>query len=208
VSVKAKLTITLKADETVVAETEDAGLWQRVLIAINKGSHDLAEGYEKQRSPESGVEEQGGGRRASDAGGDAVERFATQLGVRREELEGACAPSEEEPFLHLDVHCWEEFKRQVPSAGRAAMSPIVLAATLLTLWFRAAGLGNPTQAQAQGVLRTIGVEDKNPSRGIQRAEWLQSRPGGAILLNPAQVSRAFGIAKAFCTKQWKPEISK
>jgi hypothetical protein len=48
------------------------------------------------------------------------------------------------------------------------------------------GLRNPTQAQAQAVLNTINIRDKNASIGIRGAGWLQSRPGGEIVLNPAQ----------------------
>lgn len=36
-SVKASLIITLKANDVVVAELEDAALWQRILAAINMG---------------------------------------------------------------------------------------------------------------------------------------------------------------------------
>jgi hypothetical protein len=36
-SVKATLTVCLKANDVVVAELEDPGLWQRVLAAINLG---------------------------------------------------------------------------------------------------------------------------------------------------------------------------
>ena len=36
-SMKAKLTVTLKADEVVVAEAEDPVLWQKVLLAIQGG---------------------------------------------------------------------------------------------------------------------------------------------------------------------------
>jgi len=36
-SVKASLIITLKANDVVVAELEDAALWQRILAAINVG---------------------------------------------------------------------------------------------------------------------------------------------------------------------------
>lgn len=208
-SVKAKLKIILQADDTVVAEVEDSVLWQRVLTAINQPAGSRESSLPEQ-VPMIGtsdrakvVDDTDRQRRASDVEGDPVERMAQQLGISRETLEGACSPASAAPFLHLDVHCWEEFKRQTPATGPRAINAIVVAATLLTLWFRAAGLGNPTQSQAQGVLGTIGIEDKNPSRGIQRAEWLQARPGGTILLNPAQVSRAIAIATSFCTKQWR-----
>jgi hypothetical protein len=49
------------------------------------------------------------------------------------------------------------------------------------------------------------MHDRNASRGIQRSAWLHSRPGGAIVLNPAQASRAITIAKYFCSKKWTNE---
>jgi hypothetical protein len=201
-SVKAKLRIILQADDTVVAEVEDPGLWQKVLLAINQGNAEslhselhLAD-LRKPLGPDLNF------------GGDAIEKLATELEVTREVLEGACAPSTAEPYMHLDVHCWEAMKQQTPERGPSAYSPMAIAATLLTLWFRKANIGNPTQAQAQAVLGTINLQDKNASRGIQRSEWLQMRPGGTIVLNPAQASKALAIAKSFCTKNWKTEAKK
>jgi hypothetical protein len=200
-SVKAKLTIILQADDTVVAETEDAALWQRVLQAINQGGkHNLTENlvapeFESGETPKADLP----------GGGNAVDNLANELGIVREVLEGAAAPNMAEPYMHLDMHCWEAMKNQTPARGPSAYSPIAIAATLLTLWFRSAGLGNPTQAQAQAVLGTINLQDRNPGRGIQRSEWLQTRPGGMIVLNPAQASKALALAKSFCTKSWKTE---
>lgn len=203
-SVKAKLSILLKADEVVVAEVEDAQLWQRVLTAINAGQSDLASAPRASEvlvgvaAPSSGRESAQNG----EVGNGPVDRLAQQLGVARELLEGACSPSADAPYMHLDSHCWEDMKRQLPERGPTAIAPIVAAATLLALWFRAASLGNPTQAQAQAVLDTIGVRDRNASRGIGRASWLQSRGGGQVQLNPAQISRATTLARCFCARNW------
>jgi hypothetical protein len=93
-------------------------------------------------------------------------------------------------------------KKQLGKRGPTAVSAIVAAATLLGLWFQKAELGNPTQAQAQGVLGTINITDKNASRSIQNTSWLQGRSGGQIVLNPAEISRAVRLAKCFCTKDW------
>jgi hypothetical protein len=198
-SVKAKLKVILQADETIVAETEDAVLWQKVLLAINQGGGENFTPNTQTPNRTDFLGDQGTG--------NAIDKLAQQLGLAREAVEGACAPSTDEPYLHLDVHCWEVMKSQTPERGPTAYSPMAIAATLLTLWFRAAGLGNPTQAQAQAVLETIGIQDRNASRGIQRSEWLQARPGGAIVLNPAQASRAVNIAKSFCAKNWKGEAA-
>lgn len=119
------------------------------------------------------------------------------IGVSEHELVGALDPKNESPYLHLDVHCWEAMKKQTPQRGPGAVSPTALAGTLLCLWFKEAGLGHPTQGQSLEVLKTIGISDRNPSRGVRSAKWLQARSGGAIVLNPAQISKAIEVAREF-----------
>ena len=206
---KARLTVVLKADDVIVAEAENALLWQRVLKAINSGNTDLFEDAAKPTSPpvtdfpqppaESPQTEVN-----SDIAKSAVGKFSLQLGLQSNVVIGACDPNTTEPYLQLDMHNWSAVKTQLPERGLSALSPVVVAATLLGLWFRAANLGNPTQAQAQKVLATINVQDKNPSRGIKSAPWLQARPGGQVLINAAQVEKAILLAKCFCSKDWKP----
>jgi hypothetical protein len=45
----------------------------------------------------------------------------------------------------------------------------------------------------------LGVPDKNPSRAISNCSWLQAR-GDGIQVNPAELSRAVAVAKAFVLK--------
>lgn len=204
-SVKAKLCVILKADEVVVAEVEDASLWQRVLSVINGGKSEVLAGDQKDAKQEAGDKdsdpagERGSG---SSKGTDAIDQLAQQLGISTAMLRGACSPTAEAPYLHLDLHCWEEMKKQVPQRGSAAVSPIVAAATLVALWFRAASLGSLTQAQAKQVLGTINLTDPNASRSLKNTSWLQGRPGAQIVLNPAEISKAVKLAKCFCTKDW------
>lgn len=205
-AVKAKLQVVLKADDTVVAESADATLWQKVLLVINKGAQAVsgdggAEALEEGEVDEQVLLEVKG---EADAG---IRRFAREVGVDVPALTGACSPSAEAPYLHLDVRCWEALKKNTPERGADAISPIVLAATLLALWSRAANLGTPTQAQAQAVLETIHLRDSNPSRAIKGCDWLQSRARGTIVLNPAQASGALRVVKAYCTKK-RPVIEK
>jgi len=186
--VKAALRLVLMADDTVVAESEDAGLWQKVLVAVNGG---------QTVAPLAGPQPEAPG-----LDGDVfVVQFAQEIGVEPAQLRGACDPRTEAPYLNLDTRSWEALKRNTPARGRGAVSPMALAATMLALWFRAAKLGTPTQAQARAVLGTLGVEDKNPSRAIRLSDWLQARPGGVIALNPAQITHATQVARAFCLKQ-------
>ena len=195
-SIKAKLRISLFANDTIVAETEDPTLWQNVLLAINSGATDISPAAAPALAPRTGAPP------APMNSNDAVDKLARELGLSSDELEGACAPTMEPPYLHLDRHCWEAMKKQTPERGPSAYSAIAVSATLLALWFKASGQSSPTLLQAQAVLGTIDLKDQNAARGIERTGWLQSRPGGTIVINPSRVSQAVAIAKSFCSKNW------
>jgi len=190
-ALKASLKVQLFADKVMVAESEDEDLWRRVLAAI-QGAGTLNVGGD-----EDDEEVETPRRRA----GKGVGGLAKDLGVSADALEGACEPSSEAPYIHLDPKCWEAFKKNTPQRGAKAVSAIQLAGTLLCLWFTHGRLdGRPTQAQAKEVLDGVGVTDKNPSRAVKNCTWLQSR-GGGIQINPAELSNAQAVAKAFVTKQ-------
>jgi hypothetical protein len=186
--VKAALRLVLMADETVVAESEDAGLWQKVLVAVNGGQTAATLAGSQPEAP--GLD-----------GDVSVVQFAQELGVEVAQLRGACDPRIDPPYLTLDTRSWAALKKNTPKRGRGAVSPMALAATMLALWFRAAKLGTPTQAQAKVVLDALGATDKNPSRAIKLSDWLQARPGGVVAINPAQITRATQVARAFCLKE-------
>ncbi|MFZ0913772.1 MAG: hypothetical protein WBQ76_12375 [Candidatus Korobacteraceae bacterium] len=198
-SVKATLTVILKANDVVVAEVDDAALWQRILTAINDGKSTM--------EPVAPLAQAGlaGGKGAENSGpgiGGALDQLSTQLGIDLALVQGACSPSIDPPYMHLDPHCWEVMKKQLPTRGPTTISPIATAATLLGLWFQKASLGNPTQSQAQTVLGMINITDRNASRSIQNTSWLQRRSGGQIVLNAAEISKAVKLAKCFCSKDW------
>ena len=204
--VKAKLKVVLQADETIVAESEDPALWQRVLLAINGSSAALMSTAGGGGAGD--TIEQRQKLAADDAfGGESqdVQKFARALGIAASVVEGACAPAKASPFLTLDMHCWDAMKEQTPGRGIGATTPMGVAGTLLALWMQSAKLGTATQAEVQKVLGTISIRDNNPMRSIQSSEWLQGRPGGVIVLNPARAKRAVAIAKAFCTKDWRSD---
>lgn len=193
-AVKASLKIQLFANKVVVAESEDENLWRRVLAAM-QGAAELPEGEEE------GLEDNGAGTGSGRRNAKGINGLAKELGVTRDQLVGACDPQTEEPYLDLDFKCWETFKRNTPQRGASAISATQLAGTILSLWFRHGGIhGRPTQAQAKEVLDNLGATDKNPSRGIKNCPWLQGR-GGGIQINPAQISQAHAIVKAFVLKQ-------
>ncbi len=205
--VKAALSVILKADNVVVAEIEDASLWQRVLTAINSGKSDIEPDPTLKGAAANagqGALDQTKGGNGGGVGSGPVDQLAQQLGIDAALVQGACSPTGDAPYMHLDLHCWEDMKKQLPKRGPTAVSPIVAAATLLALWFQKAGIGNPTQAQAKQVLAVIHLTDPNASRSVQHTSWLQGRPGGQIVLNPAEISKAVKLAKCFCSKDWSP----
>ena len=201
-TVKASLKIVLMANDIEIAESEDKNLWQHVFAAINQGASQV---QVEQTLPIEGavvpLTNEGSQPPAftpSDTGG--LNKFAAELRISPEEVEGALAPSLEAPYIHLDPHCWEAIKKNTPSRGAQAIAPIALAGTVLSLWFKHAGIdGIPTSAQCQTVLRTIHISDKNAGRSLKNTEWLQAR-GNGIVINPAQRSRAIAVAAAYCTK--------
>lgn len=131
---------------------------------------------------------------------EAVGFFSEELSILEEKVLGACDPQQTPPYIHLDKHHWEAFKKATPSRGRNAIAAITVAATLLALWMDAARLGNASIGDAQAVLSTLDIRDKNPERGLRNCEWLRLR-GQSILLNPAQTSKAIEMARAYCEKR-------
>jgi hypothetical protein len=125
-----------------------------------------------------------------------IGKFAKELDATVEILTGACNPSKDSPYLQLDHHHWEAFKKNTPSRGPNSVPSVVVAATLLCLWARHEKITAPTLSLATSVLSTIGAEDKNPGRGIKNCQWLQER-NGAVILNPAQVSNAIELVKKY-----------
>lgn len=198
-AVTAKLKIQLLANDVLVAESEDAALWQKVLAKMQgqRGISDPEEDGDLE-SETPAVRR----RVRPSAGSGGVSGLAAELGIEEDLVVGACEPSSEAPYIHLDSHCWEALKQNTPPRGAKAVSAINLAGTLLCLWFRHAKIdGRPTQAQAKAVLATIGVQEANPTRALTNCEWLQSRGGGSIQINPARMSRAIAVARAFCSQQ-------
>ncbi len=195
---KATLKIQLFANDVVVAEAEDERLWQRVLAAIQANSTDL--GTQKITSQEEDKDDEDANGEEEGPPGRGLEGLAKELGVSAMALRGACDPKLEAPFLHLDAKNWEAFRRNTPARGPHSISAIKLAATLICLWFKHAGVGRrPTQAEALVVLEDLGVTDNNPSRAISNCSWLQAR-GDGVQINPAELSRAHAVAKAFVLK--------
>ncbi len=193
-TVKAKLRVQLLAEEVVVAESEDPALWQRVLAAI-QGPAAALPGLVA--PPPAGKALAGEVPPGTDP---AVANFAAELGLEVPVVLGACAPSREEPFLHLDQHHWEALKKSTPTRGPGSISPAALGGTLSALWAKHAGLGPPSMKIVSAVLATIHLRDQNIARSLANCEWLQVR-GGNVVINPARTSSAVALGTAFCSKQ-------
>lgn len=191
-AVKANLKIQLFADKVMVAESDDEHLWRKVLASMQgAASTDVLEENDEDIDLE----------QPNPIKAKGISGLAKTLGVKVSVLTGACEPTNEPPYLHLDVKCWASFKKNTPARGSNAIAASQLAGTLLCLWFTYGGIaGRPTQAQTLEVLDGIGVIDNNSSRAIKNCAWLQSRQDG-IQINPAEISKAEAVAKAFVTKQ-------
>lgn len=202
---KKRLRIALFANEELFCESSDPALWQAVFSAIY-GINAMPASQSMSGNQPATQSFSGGSipSRANPSGAPGLEGFASDLGVEVAVLQGACDPTETEPFLQLDHDSWESFKTQLGDRGKHAVSPMAAAVTLLALWLKQLGLGSPSVAQAQKVLATIGVRDTNAGRGISRADWLQSKPGGQVIIHPAKGSKARLFAACFCNNDWAP----
>lgn len=200
--VKAKLKVVLYADDHVVAESEDAAFWGRVLSAVSSANPSASLEENDVQEPKWTAGRKPGSTTASadDVGGPPeVRRLAKELGVSLPVLQGACSPETEQPYIHLDTHCFEAFKKNTGARGPAAIPNVTLAATLLVLWKKHGKLGDLGVAEVQAVLDTLHLRGPNAARSLKNCRWLQYR-SGRVTLHPAEASRALAVAKAFCEK--------
>lgn len=181
------LKVVLLAKGVEVAESADPAIWLSTMALIT-GAGPVVSPSARGASQPLGS--------ADPAEEDLIDKFAQEIGVSREQLEGGAGPSTDSPFIHLDHKYWEALRT---SAGTKSVAPIVLAATLLLLWDRHAKIGDVTIAICGRVLKTIDLPTKNASRGLKNCEWLQLR-GNAIKLNPAMISKAEGLACKYCAR--------
>lgn len=198
----ATLRVKLFAENVLVAESSDPALWQETLATIS-GLHLTAQ---PDRRSTGGVDASRQALPVPLSGGDGdslsahLAALAAELDVDAAQLVAACDPSLDPPYLHLDMRAWEDFKRNTGARGVESVAPIVLATTLLALWFKVTGIGVAAIPLGQKVLATIELRDKNPYRGLRNCEWLQYR-ADAVKLNPAQYGQAVAVARAYCSRR-------
>lgn len=191
-SITANLKVILKVDNSIVAESEDPKLWQAVFDSIRK------ESSSNEDIPEDLLHDVDKKKNAADIK-DLIQSFAQKIGVSKEILLGACSPSLEPPFIHLDKHHWEALKKATPGRGKNAIPKIGVSATILAVWKEHVKASQATRKEAENTLLTIGLVDKAIPRGLRNCEWLQVR-GDNIQVNPAQTSKAIELVRAYCEK--------
>ena len=187
---KPDLIVKLFAGDTLIDQSTDVGLWQRVLGEIRGLTVSPPRGR--------GVDELPGEQRVD--AGLAVRAFAKNVNVTAEEIVGSLGPTADAPFIHLNSHDWEALKKNTPLKGPGAVSPSVLAATALVLWQKYGGIGDVTLQSVRATMITIDLDDPNAARSIGNCEWLQNR-SNRIALNPSRSSAATRLLRAYCRRE-------
>ena len=202
--IKTTLTITLKAGDVSVAESSNPTLWQQVLAAITAEAGSKSTVSEV-ASLAHAVKLDASSPLVNIGNQDHAASFAKEIGVSLDKVQGAISPSHEAAYLHLDLHVWGAWVKNSPGRGPNSVSATAVAATLLVLWFRKAGLGAATIEQARAVLQTANIPSPNSVRSIRNCSWLQLKGDSQITLNPAKISDAIEVARAFCASD-KPKF--
>jgi hypothetical protein len=197
---KPELIVKLFAGDTLVDQSTDVGLWQRVLSEIREvtppgrplASRDPAGSTnEKEASAEAAT------RRASN---DPLSAFAKDLGISVDDVVGGLEPQTKAPFISLDGRSWEALKKNTPARGPGGVPAAVLAATALALWQKHARTEDVTLDHVRATLGTIELEDKNLSRSIDNCDWLQMK-GNRVVVHPTQMSGGVRLLVAYCMRQ-------
>ncbi|MCK5828614.1 hypothetical protein KAH43_08850 [Candidatus Bipolaricaulota bacterium] len=199
-AIKARLRLILTADDVVVAESDDARIWQAAFQAIQGANVEqvLGTSAPDQDAEIDWVPEE---ERA------AILSLASDLAIEPQALLSACHPRMIAPYIFLNKRYWEAFKHQTAERGRTAVSNAVLAISLLLLWGEKINLERVALRDGMAVLKTISARDEHASRAVENCPWLQ-KTMGKIVLNPEKVSRAIAVARAFCTQsapEWSEE---
>ena len=199
-AIKATLRLILTADDVVVAESDDARIWQAAFQAIQGANVEQVLGTSAP-DQDAGIDWVPEEERA------AILSLASDLGIEPQALLSACHPRMIAPYIFLNKRYWEAFKHQTAERGRTAVSNAVLAISLLLLWGEKINLERVALRDGMAVLKTISARDEHASRAVENCPWLQ-KTMGKIVLNPEKISRAIAVARAFCTQsapEWSEE---
>jgi len=199
-AIKARLKLILTADDVVVAESDDARIWQAAFQAIQGANIEQVLGT-KPIDQEEGIDW------VPEEERSAILSLASDLGIEPQALLSACHPRMIAPYIFLNKRYWEAFKHQTAERGRTAVSNAVLAISLLLLWGEKINLERVALRDGMAVLKVIAARDEHASRAVENCPWLQ-KTMGKIVLNPEKISRAIAVARAFCTQsapEWSEE---
>ena len=199
-AIKARLRLILTADDVVVAESDDARIWQAAFQAIQGANIEQVLGT-KPIDQEEGIDW------VPEEERSAILSLASDLGIEPQALLSACHPRMIAPYIFLNKRYWEAFKHQTAERGRTAVSNAVLAISLLLLWGEKINLERVALRDGMAVLKVIAARDEHASRAVENCPWLQ-KTMGKIVLNPEKISRAIAVAQAFCTQsapEWSEE---
>lgn len=117
--VKAKLTVVLKANDVVVAEVDDARLWQRVLAAISGGGLDMrTENGDKQSDWGVALPVEPADTSRTNAATQPLNALAQKIGTQVTLVEGACAPSGTPPTSIWTLIAGRRRGARSPAQGR------------------------------------------------------------------------------------------
>lgn len=193
---KPDLIVKLFAGDTLVDQSTDVGLWQRVLSEIRNippPQPDDAKGDKGNQGEREREKPKGGGT-------DALSKFAADLEITTDDVRGGLDPQTEVPFISLDGRSWEALKKNTPPRGPHAVTASVLAATALVLWQKRSGIADITLDMVRATLSTIELEDKNLNRSLDNCDWLQVK-GSRVVLHPSNLSSGVRVLKAYCLRK-------
>jgi len=117
-SVKAAPAVSLKANDVIVAEVNDARFWQRVFTAISDGGLELEpEVGAKDSNAAEGSDSERVDRGFTRADAQPLKLLAQEIGGEQALVEGACAPRHVPPYMHLDSIAGRKCDGNSPDRG-------------------------------------------------------------------------------------------
>lgn len=196
---KAKLTIKLYADDKLIAEIENAALWNRIL------SYDVDEPITlTQQGDTAGymqVSENASADESELVGVVSIEKslsakIASDAGVSEDQVEGALSPECEDPFITIEHKNWSLYKKSLPAKGPKAYPDVVIAATLILICLRSTGTKEVSKKTVSRVVNEMGGNIKNAHRSYVNCEWIKV-DSEKLKLNPSKFNEALDVFVAF-----------
>lgn len=166
----------LYVDDKIVASSSDLDLWQDILTTIksNKTNNSVEKTCNNNNIQRVDKE-------VTNSSNSLLERFAKEIEVDCDMIKDACNPSEEAPFIRLDMKTWENYKRK-HFENKRALPDVVIAGTILALWKKSANLGDATQKEVIKILKQLNILATNPTRSYKNCEWLKYENGKIVLM--------------------------